>query len=235
MHITTKLRRGEGPFWGRCKPLARQVLRFHLPVWSVTRPLFTLLYGLHVLLRGGTRWILRFWWYEPLFRSQCAAVGEGFQLTHLPFITGEGRILIGDQVRFWGKPSFAFSNRFRAVPELSIGDDTHLGHDCSFAVADSVRIGKHCLIASRASVRDFDGHPVDAARRRAKEPTPPEAVKPTVIGDDVWIGTGAIILKGVTIGDRSIVAAGAVVSKDVPPDVIVGGNPARVVKKLARP
>jgi maltose O-acetyltransferase len=57
-------------------------------------------------------------------------------------------------------------------------------------------------------------------------------VRPVRIGDDVWIGTGAVILKGVTIGARAIVGAGAVVNRDVPPDVIVAGNPARVVKNL---
>ncbi len=53
------------------------------------------------------------------------------------------------------------------------------------------------------------------------------------IGDDVWIGQGAIVLKGVTIGHRSVVGAGAVVTKDVPADVVVAGNPARIVKHLA--
>jgi maltose O-acetyltransferase len=53
-----------------------------------------------------------------------------------------------------------------------------------------------------------------------------------VIGDDVWVGNGAMILKGVTIGDRAVVAARAVVTKDVPPDTVVAGNPARVVKTL---
>lgn len=80
---------------------------------------------------------------------------------------------------------------------------------------------------------DPAGHPTDAARRRAHEPTPPDAIAPVSIGDDVWIGTGAIILKGVSVGDRAIVAARAVVTKDVPADAVVAGNPARVVSTLA--
>ena len=57
-------------------------------------------------------------------------------------------------------------------------------------------------------------------------------VKPIIIGDSVWIGRRAMIMKGVNIGERSIVAAGAVVTKDVPPDVIVAGNPAKIVKQI---
>jgi len=71
-------------------------------------------------------------------------------------------------------------------------------------------------------------HPLDAIERRGKE-----TARPIVIGDDVWIGGGGIVLAGVTIGDRSVVGAGAVVTKDVPSDVVVVGNPARVVKTLA--
>jgi maltose O-acetyltransferase len=81
-------------------------------------------------------------------------------------------------------------------------------------------------------VFDMDGHPIDAAERRSGMPTPGSGVAPVVIGDDVWIGSRAMILKGVAIGDRAIVAAGAVVSKDVPADVVVAGNPARIVKEL---
>jgi acetyltransferase-like isoleucine patch superfamily enzyme len=232
MSIAIKVRRGEGPVWGGLKRLARKVLHFHIPVVGPTRSLAGLLYRLHVGCREGLIWALRFFWYEPLFRSQCASVGEGFQMEKLPYITGRGLITIGSGVRLSGKPSVGFSNRLLARPELSVGDDTFVGHDCSFGIALSVRVGSHCYLAGGVSVRDFDGHPVDARRRRAKEPTPPEAIRPVVIGDDVWVGAGAVILKGVTVGVRSIVAAGAVVTRDVPPDTVVAGNPARVVKEL---
>ncbi len=234
MSIAVNIRRGQGPFWGTLKKVARAVLRFHVPVVGPTRLLFRLLYRCHVTLREGWAWGTRFFWYEPLFRSQCAAIGDGFKMDKLPYIMGSGRIVLGRQVYLDGKLDIGFSNRIHAAPELTVGDDTFIGHGCGLFVADSVRIGNHVLIAGGVRIADFDGHPIDAVRRRAKEPTPPEGIRPIVIGDDVWIGTGAMILKGVTIGDRSIVAAGAVVAKDVPPDVVVAGNPARVVKHLDR-
>jgi acetyltransferase-like isoleucine patch superfamily enzyme len=233
MSIAAKLRKGQGPFWGTVKWAARQVLHFHLPVAGPTRPLFRLLYLVHVAGREGLAWLLRFVWYEPLFRSQCAAVGADLEMERLPYLAGKGRIVLGDRVRLSGKPAFGFSNAAHADPELVVGDGTFIGHDCGFHVAGSVRIGKNCLIAQAVRFYDFDGHPLDAAKRRAHVPPAPEEVRPVVVGDDVWIGTTAVVLKGVTIGDRSVVAAGAVVSRDVPPDVVVAGNPARIVKHLA--
>jgi acetyltransferase-like isoleucine patch superfamily enzyme len=128
-----------------------------------------------------------------------------------------------------------FGNRGERTPELTIGDHTFVGHGCGFACASSITVGKHVLLAGGVQISDYDGHPVDAERRRAGEPTPPEGIRPVVIGDGAWIGAGARILKGVTVGDRAIVAAGAVVTKDVPADTVVGGNPARVIKRLDAP
>lgn len=231
MSWMSKLRRGEGPVWGRLKRAARAVLAFHLPVNIVTRPLFRLLYAFHVGVREGWIWVRRFFWNEPLFRSQCEAVGPGFQVEEMPYLQGRGRIVLGRGVRLSGKPSISFGRPTPdgRSPELVIGDGTFIGHHCGFNVGRSVRVGKHCLFAGGVQVYDMDGHPVDADERRAGKPTPPEAILPVVIGDDVWIGNEAIVLKGVTIGDRAIVGARSVVTKDVPQDAIVAGNPARVV------
>jgi acetyltransferase-like isoleucine patch superfamily enzyme len=153
-------------------------------------------------------------------------------MEQLPFINGSGKIVIGEDVWLSGKPSFIFGNRWQLDPELRIGDHSFVGHRCALSVAKSVRIGRHCLLAGGVSISDYDGHPTDPVLRRT-EPAPPEAIRPVVIGDDVWIGADAIILKGVEIGDRSIVGAGSVVTRSVPPDVIVAGNPARIVRSLA--
>jgi len=232
MSLLIRLRRGEGPFWGRLKRVSLAVLSFHLPVTTLTRPLFALLYGVHVTAREGILGLLRFFWFEPLFRSQCAAVGTAFRMEQLPFIVGQGTIVIGDHVFLAGKSSFTFGNRFKDSPELVIGDHSFVGHNCLLAVADSVRIGRYCRLAGGVSIADYDGHPTDPILRRT-DPSPPEAIRPVVVGDDVWIGANAKILKGVTIGDRSIVGAGAMVTRSVPADVIVAGNPARIVKSLA--
>src|ERR1051326_2663931 len=231
--IAIRIRSGHGRLWGVLKNATRRVLTMHLPVVRGARPFFGALYNLHVIVREGTALGLRFFWYEPLFRSQCESVGARFRMERLPYITGRGRIRIGDGVRLSGKSGFGFSNQGECAPSIEIGDGTFIGHECSFGVAGLITIGRCCLLAARVSVRDFDGHPVDARDRREGRRAPREAIRPVMIGDDVWIGAGATILKGVRIGERAIVGAGAVVTADVPPDSVVAGNPARVIRSGA--
>jgi carbonic anhydrase/acetyltransferase-like protein (isoleucine patch superfamily) len=226
MSFGRKLREGKGPFWGTLKRFARGLLSLHVPVVGPTKWLFALLYQVHVTLRETWIWAKRFFWFEPLFRSQCAVVGPGLRMEELPYIQGAGRIVLGSGVRLSGKPAIAFSRALRSDPEFQVGDSTFIGHECSFNIADRVSIGRDCLLAAGVMVFDMDGHPIDASDRRAGRPTPPDQISP------VWIGGGSLILKGVTIGDRAIIAARSIVTKDVPPDTVVAGNPARIVKQF---
>jgi acetyltransferase-like isoleucine patch superfamily enzyme len=233
MSLIVKLRRGEGPFWGSLKWLIQKVRTMHIPVFWLTWPFFAFLYHAQAGIRRAVGRGVRFFWSEPLFRSQCTHVGTAFRMEDLPYIDGTGRIVIGDHVTLDGRVSFVFGNRVSVRPEVVIGDHTYVGYGCSFTASSSITVGKHCLLAGGVHISDYDGHPVDADLRRSGAPTPAESVRPVVIGDDVWIGGGALILKGVQIGDRAIIGAGAVVTRDVPPDTVVAGNPARVVKQLA--
>ena len=217
------------------KTVARWVLQWHLPVGPLTRPLFSAMYRLHVAARETIAWMMRFLWHEPLFRSQCQSVGHRFCMEQLPYIVGTGILAIGDDVSLSGKSSLAFSSRHTDSPSLTIGNGTFIGHNCAITVGHSVTIGEHVLMAGGVRISDFDGHPIDAVDRRNGLTTPSNAVLPVTIGDDVWIGHGAIILKGVHLGDRSIIGARSVVTKDVAPDTIVAGNPARAVKTLTAP
>jgi acetyltransferase-like isoleucine patch superfamily enzyme len=233
MSTVTSIKPGQGPVWSRARLAARAVLSFHLPAGGVFRPIWRGLYSFHVAIRES--WILarRLLWNEPLFRSQCTAVGSGLWMEELPYLQGHGRIVIGDGVRLSGKPHIAFCNRHIDAPELSIGDETFLGHLCDVRIARKVTIGRHCLIAGGVMIADYDGHPLDAAARRSGLPASLSDVRPVTIGDDVWIGHGAVILKGVSIGPRSVIGAHAVVSRNVPADCVVAGNPARVVRDLS--
>lgn len=109
---------------------------------------------------------------------------------------------------------------------------------------ERIEIGQHCLISWNVGIADSDFHPLDAAQRRVdtmalapfyegRPARPVLKTAPVVIEDNVWIGMNAIVLKGVTIGENSIVAAGSIVAKSVPANVVVAGNPAVVVKQLA--
>ena len=116
---------------------------------------------------------------------------------------------------------------------ITFGDNS----GCSFAVLSSkssIRIGGNTKIGGNARIYDHDYHALDYLSRRS--PVNDIAAcktAPVVIGDDVLVGANAIILKGVTIEERSVVGAGAVVSiKNIPPDSLVVGNPARIIRHL---
>lgn len=107
-----------------------------------------------------------------------------------------------------------------AVLELGSG---YINTNCKIDVCSKVSIGNEVCISDQVIIKDCDNHVID-------DPSYRMAV-PITICDHVWIGMRAVILKGVTIGDGAIVAAGAVVTKDVPPNCLVGGVPARVLKE----
>lgn len=108
---------------------------------------------------------------------------------------------------------------------VEIGDDVRIS-GCSITAEQHIKIGNRVMIGSGVLIMDTDAHPLDAEARR-KNSAPKTA--PILIEDDVFIGTRAIILKGVRIGQGAVVAAGAVVARDVPQGNIVGGNPAKII------
>ena len=114
---------------------------------------------------------------------------------------------------------------------LTIGDDTGISGG-SFCAALSVTIGSSCLIGADVLITDTDFHALPAADRRYENRTDHIACKAVVIGDNVFIGSRTIILKGVTIGRDSVIGAGSVVTKDIPPGVVAAGNPCRTIHEL---
>src|ERR1700753_3352905 len=110
--------------------------------------------------------------------------------------------------------------------EIRVGRNVFVNQNCTFYdlggldIADDVMIGPNVNIITA-------GHPVEPAQRRAVT-----IGKPIVVEKNVWIAAGATIIGGVTVGENSVVAAGSVVTKDVPPNTLVGGNPARVIRSI---
>ncbi|MDF7822999.1 sugar O-acetyltransferase [Pontiellaceae bacterium B12227] len=106
-------------------------------------------------------------------------------------------------------------------------EKVYLNFNCVFLDVCKITIGARTLFAPNVQLYTA-GHPL-SAKERAEEL---EFGKPITIGKDCWLGGNAIVLPGVTIGDRVVVGAGAVVTKDIPSDCVVAGNPARIVKTL---
>lgn len=117
----------------------------------------------------------------------------------------------------------------RAGASLFIGDDFGMTGG-SLVVDEQITIGHRVWVGANTIITDTDFHPIDPDIRRLR---PLDAkTAPIIIEDDVFIGMNTLILKGVTLGERSVVGAGSVVTHDVPPHTIVAGNPARIIRSL---
>src|ERR1700744_157821 len=110
--------------------------------------------------------------------------------------------------------------------DTRIGRNVFINQNCTFYDFGGLDISDDGMIGPNVSLIT-SGHPVEPSRRRAFT-----IAKPIAIERNVWIGAGATIIGGVTVGENSVVAAGSVVTRDVPPNTLVGGNPARVIRSL---
>jgi acetyltransferase-like isoleucine patch superfamily enzyme len=181
------------------------------------------------------------WWKEPVPKN--VTWKEGFYLEtaqSFRFMRSklQPAIEIGQHVSCYAGCSFALGEK----GSCSIGDFT-LVNGALVMADERIEIGSYCLISWNVGIADSDFHPLEPTQRRVdamalapffkdRPPRPKLETRPVRILDNVWIGMNAIILKGVTIGENSVVAAGSVVSKSVPANVVVAGNPAVVVKQL---
>ena len=179
------------------------------------------------------------WWPDPIPPN--VQFGEGFycetaQIFRHVRNKKSGAIIIGEHVSCYAGCSFAVG----ANGKCTIGDFTLL-NGALIMVEDEIQIGSYCLVSWNVGIADSDFHPLEPAQRlidaqalapffKGKPPRPKLKTAPVIIADNVWIGMNATILKGVTIGENSVVAAGSVVTKNVPPNVVVAGNPAVPVK-----
>jgi maltose O-acetyltransferase len=112
---------------------------------------------------------------------------------------------------------------------ITLGEKVYFNFNCVILDCSKVTIGDYCFFAPGVQVYAAT-HPLDPVVRRTLE-----SARPVTIGDDVWVGGGAIILPGITIGSRSVIGAGSVVTRDVPEGVVVAGNPARVIRRIDGP
>lgn len=139
-------------------------------------------------------------------------------------VTNQGRMTIGDRVKL---VSTVATLELVTLPggHLEIGNNVFINFGSSLVSSAHVRIGNDCLIGAHVTVMDCDFHRVED---KAWDTTG----KPIVIEDRVWLGNRSMVLKGVTIGEDAVVAAGAVVTRDVPAHTLVAGVPAKIVRRF---
>lgn len=155
-------------------------------------------------------------------RELCATLNATFDERdpERPRLIGELFARVGRGVMI--EPPFRCEYGFN----IELGDRVFFNFGCMVLDVCRVRIGSHTMLGPGVQILT-PMHPLDAVERRGKE-----FGRPVTIGSDVWIGGGAIVLPGVTVGDRSVIGAGSVVTRDVPAGVLAVGNPCRVVRAL---
>lgn len=141
----------------------------------------------------------------------------------------EIRRLFGDLIGKKVDDSFMLIPPFYTTggADISVGRNVFINQNCTFYDLGGLDIGDDVMIGPNVSIIT-SGHPIEPSLRRASV-----IAKPVVIERNVWIAAGATIIGGVTVGENSAVAAGSVVTKDVPRNTLVGGNPARVIRSIA--
>jgi acetyltransferase-like isoleucine patch superfamily enzyme len=148
--------------------------------------------------------------------------------TGAPFFAGEARGLRCGKAAFFCAGARVIVGRTPAgTGSLQIGNNLFANHYSIIDCHHKITIGDRVMLGPHSYIGDFD-HDISLTRGARVGAHGPMA--PVVIGDDVWIGASAVVLKGVVVGNGAILAAGAVAIRDVPPLAVVGGNPARILK-----
>lgn len=186
--------------------------------------------------------VMKEWWRISIpirLRYLGVELGKDVCFLGMPIIklTKGSRIRIADRVVICSDGRFTDLgvNHPVVLRTLQPGGEIIIGNDCGISggticAATRVELGAECLIGANVTIADTDFHAISPIGRRYNDGRQPIASAPVVIKDNVFIGTGVIILKNVCVGENSVIGAGSVVTKNVPPNSVAAGNPAKVVK-----
>jgi acetyltransferase-like isoleucine patch superfamily enzyme len=199
-------------------------------------------------LHGGPRTVLRFMRRNRMLTPKYARLLVG--LARRRWLTRYGRRLRSDGIAFvasdvtieigpggrveLGRWSWLGHGTKVRCHEgtVSIGAKTVMGQECTISAYQHVSIGRECVVADRVMLIDFDHGMVEVERPIRLQGIYKRDVR---VGNNVWIGYGACILRGVTVGDNAVIGTNSVVTQDVPPNAVVGGVPARVIRMRDEP
>lgn len=225
-----KVKRAENKFYRGLYRTGKFMKTFSIPsVKFIHLPLFYL----NSIALGFLSQLKTKLWDVPLFRARCEVIGPRVYLPNgLPLILGAHlKLLIGDNVTI--SRSTIGASKVLDEPVLEIGDNSSIGYGTTISVAEKITIGRDCLISIHCLIMDSDDHPLDPDKRRHNFPVDRGDIKPIKIGDNVWIGAYSAVLKGVAIGNNTVVAAHAVVTHSLPSNCICAGSPAKVIRRLS--
>ncbi|TCS42378.1 acyltransferase [Reinekea marinisedimentorum] len=219
-------------WWARAARKTVELARYgQLPTVAVIhKPLWVI----HHAVRQGCQQLVQQCYFTPLFKSQLAAAPRRLQLySGMPQLSGGLQLSIGEGSRISGISSF-FGRSSAQAPVCRIGANVDIGWQSTIAAGRTVILEDNVRIAGRCYLAGFPGHPEDPAGRIAGQPETDDQVGDIVLKNNVWLATGVTVIAGVTIGENSIIAAGSVVTKDIPANVVAGGVPAKVLRPITK-
>jgi lipopolysaccharide O-acetyltransferase len=163
------------------------------------------------------------------WRARLAELGPGAWIDRPAYFFGHESIAIGAKSRIWRDVRLEAHRAGPGIVRIRIGVDTGLQPYVHIGAAESVEIGRRCRLAQGVYISDHDHDydDLDDEENLGKR----LIASPVKIGDFVWLGERVMVLKGVTIGDKTVVGAGSIVTKSLPPKVIAIGAPARVIRR----
>ena len=172
-----------------------------------------------------------------ILRTYGAVLGKNIQIPgKVHWLIRGSKVRVGDNLYFSsGDAVNPIGSNLQGAIYVESGASLTIGNDVGMSstrmwIHESVTIGDNVKIGACVLITDTDAHPLDyLARRTSNEGT---KSAPIEIEDDVWVGAYSIILKGVTIGARSIIGAGSVVTRSIPADCVAAGNPCKVIKTI---
>ena len=209
---------------------AKAVLQWETPC---VKPLHGALYRVHLAVRATVAGLVRVFYWTPLFKSRIAGSAKRLYLYGgMPQILGALRVQLGDDCRVSGVTTFSGRSSAAVCPQLNVGSNVDIGWQTTIAVGRLVELGDNVRIAGRCFLAGYPGHPLDPVARAQGKPEGDDQVGDIILENDVWLATGVSVMAGVRIGRGTVVAAGSVVTRDLPAGVLAGGVPARVLRLL---
>lgn len=167
--------------------------------------------------------------HDDYNRALEECIGKRLRYNTLPLTADERRAALSDLL------GYPIDEDTKVVPpfhcdlgfNIKLGNNVLINYDCALLDTGEIFIGDNVLIGPGSKIVTAN-HPMDAKERRDWS----VSCRPIRIEEDVWIGAGVVVLPGVTVGARSVVGAGSVVTKDIPPDTVAAGNPAAIIRRL---
>ena len=218
----------EPPTAPGAQDIARAVRRAPDPLHGGPLALLRFMRANRMLSLSYARLIGRYLLLKLRYRGRLQTEGLCFICPHVRLEIGPGAVL---RIGRWAW--IGHGSKIRAHEgEVSIGAKTVMGQECTVSAYQSVSIGRECILADRVMLIDFDHGVTEVERPIRLQGIYKRDVR---VGHNVWIGYGACVLRGVEVGNNSIVGTNAVVTKNVPENAVVAGVPARVIRMREAP